>query len=132
MKPDAARKLSGLAGRAALDGNGGPMLPTFHSFPRVIVLIAIFTLAARADDSPPEPTPDTAKGAIKLFCHRLAAGDVDKAIALCPVDTSDDDKALIKYAVECYAAYEQLKKAALDKFGPEQVDEKFNLYGPRP
>src|SRR5690349_10509583 len=89
------------------------------------LIVIFFSLAAltsaRADDPPPEPTPDTAKGAIKLFCHRLAAGDVDKALELCPADTSEDDKTLLKDAVECYKAYDELRKAAGDKFGADAV-----------
>jgi hypothetical protein len=98
-----------------------------------ICLCVVVCNRARADDPPPEPTPDTARGAIKLFCHRLAAGDVDKALELCPADTSDDDKTLLKDAVECYKAYDDLRKAAGDKFGADAVaQDKYSLIGPRP
>jgi hypothetical protein len=109
------------------------MIRHFRRFRCVAVCIAVFGLAARADDAPPEPTPDTAKGAVKLMCHRLAGGDLDGAIALCPADTSDDDKALMKAAVECYKAYDDLRKAAGDKFGADAVaEDKYGLSGPRP
>lgn len=99
----------------------------------VVCVLLIPALVRAEEPQPPEPTPDTPKGAIKLLCHRLAAGDADKALELCPADTSDDDKALVKSAAECFAAWEKLRKDAMAKFeANEAIDDNFTLYAPKP
>ncbi len=110
---------------------------SIRRFVGVVGLCLMFSIvASRADDAPttkPEPTADTAKGAVKLFCHRLLAGEADKALELCPADTSDEDKALVKAAIECYAAYEELRKNTITKFeANEAIPDNFTLYGPKP